>query len=108
MQYRRGTETILGRGTHPFHGRWIRRSLAFRAIPHSSSYLHKFQPGATPNAGLISWGMRAALLYPPRPLAPAGLANAASVAGLMLTTEVTVTDLPEEKKKPPSGMGGMM
>ena len=33
------------------------------------------------------------------------LQNAASVAGLMLTTEVTVTDLPEEKKEP-AGMGG--
>ena len=33
------------------------------------------------------------------------LQNAASVAGLMLTTEVTVTDLPEEKKDP-AGMGG--
>ena len=41
------------------------------------------------------------------------LQNAASVAGLMLTTEVTVTDLPEEKKEPMGGghghdhMGGM-
>ena len=25
----------------------------------------------------------------------------------MLTTEVTVTDLPEEKKEPAGGMGGM-
>ena len=33
------------------------------------------------------------------------LQNAASVAGLMLTTEVTVTDLPEEKKEV-GGMGG--
>lgn len=33
------------------------------------------------------------------------LQNAASVAGLMLTTEVTVTDLPEEKKEG-GGMGG--
>ena len=46
------------------------------------------------------------------------LQNAASVAGLMLTTEVTVTDLPEEKKEAAmgghghdhgmGGMGGMM
>lgn len=41
------------------------------------------------------------------------LQNAASVAGLMLTTEVTITDLPEEKKEAPMagghdhGMGGM-
>ena len=31
------------------------------------------------------------------------LQNAASVAGLMLTTEVMVTEIPEEKKAP--GMG---
>ena len=30
------------------------------------------------------------------------------LAALTLSTEVTVTDLPEEKKEPPSGMGGMM
>jgi len=40
------------------------------------------------------------------------LQNAASVASLMLTTEVMVTELPEEKEKMPSmppggGMGGM-
>jgi chaperonin GroEL len=40
------------------------------------------------------------------------LQNAASVAGLMLTTAVMVTDIPEEEKKempgmPPGGMGGM-
>ena len=34
------------------------------------------------------------------------LQNAASVAGLMLTTEVMITDLPEEKKDPAAGMGG--
>ncbi len=34
------------------------------------------------------------------------LQNASSVAGLMLTTEVTVTDLPEEKKEAAGGMGG--
>ena len=43
------------------------------------------------------------------------LANASSVAGLMLTTEVTVTDVPDEKKDPAGGghmhgggMGGGM
>ncbi|MFQ5454740.1 MAG: chaperonin GroEL [Nitrospirota bacterium] len=36
--------------------------------------------------------------------------NASSVAGLMITTEVMITDIPEEKKMPPmppGGMGGM-
>jgi chaperonin GroEL len=41
------------------------------------------------------------------------LQNAASIAGLMLTTEAVVTDIPEEKKETPpmphggGGMGGM-
>ena len=34
------------------------------------------------------------------------LANASSVAGLMLTTEVTVTDVPDEKKDPAGGGHG--
>ena len=41
----------------------------------------------------------------PTKVARCALQNASSVAGLMLTTEVTVTDLPEEKKEP-AGMGG--
>jgi chaperonin GroEL len=41
------------------------------------------------------------------------LQNAASIAGLLLTTEALVTDIPEEEKTPPmmppgGGMGGMM
>jgi chaperonin GroEL len=38
------------------------------------------------------------------------LQNAASIAGLMLTTEAMVADLPEDDKTPagmPGGMGGM-
>jgi chaperonin GroEL len=34
------------------------------------------------------------------------LQNASSVAGLMITTEVMVTDVPEEKKEPVGGPGG--
>jgi len=36
------------------------------------------------------------------------LQNAASVAGLMLTTEVMITELPEEKKEPAMPGGGHM
>jgi len=42
------------------------------------------------------------------------LQNAASVAGLILTTEGLITEIPEEEKAPPmppggmGGMGGMM
>lgn len=46
----------------------------------------------------------------PTKVSRCALQNAASVAGLMLTTEVTITDLPEEKKEPamPGGAGGHM
>ena len=45
----------------------------------------------------------------PTKVARYALQNAASVAGLMLTTEVMITDLPEEKKEPamPGGGGHM-
>jgi chaperonin GroEL len=48
----------------------------------------------------------------PTKVTRSALQNAASVAGLMLTTEVMITDLPEEKPEgmpgmPPGGMGGM-
>jgi len=46
----------------------------------------------------------------PTKVSRCALQNAASVAGLMLTTEVTITDLPEEKKEaamPPGGGGHM-
>ena len=37
------------------------------------------------------------------------LENAASVAGLLLTTEVTITEIPkDEPAMPPAGMGGGM
>jgi chaperonin GroEL len=49
----------------------------------------------------------------PKMVTRSALQNAASIASIMLTTEATVTDLPEEKKNagmPPDmgGMGGMM
>jgi chaperonin GroEL len=46
----------------------------------------------------------------PTKVTRSALQNAASVAGLMLTTEVMITDLPEEKSEMPAmpgGMGGM-
>jgi chaperonin GroEL len=36
-----------------------------------------------------------------------GVENAASAAAVLLTTEVAVADIPEEKKAPQGGMGGM-
>jgi chaperonin GroEL len=42
----------------------------------------------------------------PTKVARCALQNAASVAGLMLTTEVMITELPEEKKELAGGPGG--
>ena len=42
----------------------------------------------------------------PAKVARNALQNAASIAGLMLTTEVMITELPEEKKEPVGGPGG--
>jgi chaperonin GroEL len=42
----------------------------------------------------------------PTKVSRTALQNAASVAGLMLTTEVMITDIPEEKKDPVGGPGG--
>ena len=45
----------------------------------------------------------------PKMVTRSALQNAASIASIMLTTEATVTDLPEEKKSAggPPDMGGM-
>ncbi len=42
----------------------------------------------------------------PTKVSRCALQNAASVAGLMLTTEVMITELPEEKKEPAGGHAG--
>jgi len=44
----------------------------------------------------------------PTKVARTALQNAASVAGLMLTTEVMITEIPEEDKKMPPMPGGGM
>ena len=55
---------------------------------------------------LFVWGV-----IDPAKVTRSALENAASVAGLLLTTETIVTDLPEKEKAamgmPPGGMGGM-
>ena len=44
----------------------------------------------------------------PAKVTRSALQNASSIAGLMLTTEATVTDLPEKNESPPPGGGGEM
>jgi len=46
----------------------------------------------------------------PTKVTRSALQNAASIAGLLLTTEALVTEIPEKEKAPampPGGMGGM-
>jgi len=45
----------------------------------------------------------------PKKVTRTALQNAASIAGLLLTTECLVTEMPKEKQSasPPSGQGGM-
>jgi chaperonin GroEL len=53
----------------------------------------------------------AAGIIDPTKVARLALENAASIAGLLLTTEAVVSEIPEEKEAPampPGGMGGMM
>ena len=59
--------------------------------------------------------MFAAGVIDPAKVTRVALENAASIASLLLTTECTVVDSPEEEKMPPmpaggmgGGMGGMM
>jgi len=51
--------------------------------------------------------MIAAGIIDPKKVERCALQNAASVAGLLLTTECMICDLPEEKKEMPAGGGGM-
>jgi chaperonin GroEL len=42
----------------------------------------------------------------PKKVTRSALQNAASIAGLLLTTECLITDLPEKDKPAPMGSGG--
>jgi len=63
------------------------------------------------DAAKMEWtNMLKAGIIDPAKVARSALQNAASIAGLLLTTECAITELPEEKKAPmggPGGMGGM-
>jgi chaperonin GroEL len=74
---------------------------AVRKLPPGSGYdAQKGEYG-----DLFAWGV-----IDPAKVTRSALENAASVAGLLLTTETIITDLPEKEKAmnmPPGGMGGM-
>ena len=69
------------------------------------------QPGIGFDAAKSNWvDMVKAGIIDPAKVTRSALQNAASIAGLLLTTECAVTDLPEKKDAPPmpgGGMGGM-
>ena len=67
------------------------------------------KPGVGFNASSMVWEdlMKAGIIDPAKVVRSA-LQNAASIAGMLLTTEVLVTDKPEpEQAMPGAGMGGM-
>jgi chaperonin GroEL len=71
-----------------------------------------FEPGKGFNALTGAYeDMFAAGIIDPVKVTRSGLQNAASIAGMLLTTETIITDLPEKEKAPAmppgGGMGGM-
>jgi chaperonin GroEL len=74
--------------------------------------VRKLQPGSGYDAAKGEYGdLFATGVIDPAKVTRSALENAASIAGLLLTTETVITDLPEKEKAgmgmPPGGMGGM-
>ncbi len=60
------------------------------------------------DAQKMEWvDMVAAGIIDPAKVTRSALQNAASIAGLLLTTECSITEIPEKKKQPPVPEGGM-
>ncbi|WP_447971561.1 chaperonin GroEL [Nitrospira sp. M1] len=92
------------------------RQIAINAGEEGSMIVEKVKDESTTRGFNAASGdyvdMVEAGVIDPTKVSRCALQNAASVAGLMLTTEVMITDLPEEKKEPAMGghdhgMGGM-
>ncbi len=74
--------------------------------------VRKLKPGSGYDAAKGEYGdLFATGVIDPAKVTRSALENAASIAGLLLTTETVITDLPEKEKAgmgmPPGGMGGM-
>ena len=87
------------------------RQIAINAGSEGSVVVGKLREEKNANAGFNAAtdeyvDMIKAGIIDPTKVSRTALQNAASVAGLMLTTEVMVTELPEEKKEPMGGPGG--
>ena len=90
------------------------RQIVENAGAESSVVLAKVAEGDTAygyNAATGEYGDMVAMgILDPTKVARTALQNAASIAGLMITTEAMVSELPKEDKEPagaPGGMGGM-
>ncbi|HXY54521.1 MAG TPA: chaperonin GroEL [Nitrospirota bacterium] len=93
------------------------RQIVNNAGLESSVIVDKVKQSSNANEGFDAQkeeyvDMLKAGIIDPTKVTRSALQNAASVAGLMLTTEVMITELPEEKPEgmpgmPPGGMGGM-
>src|SRR5947209_10565886 len=90
------------------------RQIAFNAGAEGSvvvAAVKGFEPGKGFNALTGAYeDMFAAGIIDPVKVTRSGLQNAASIAGMLLTTETLITDLPEPERAPampPGGMGGM-
>jgi len=87
------------------------RQIVVNAGMEGSVVVEKVRNDKNPSAGYNAAteeyvDMIKAGIIDPTKVSRCALQNAASVAGLMLTTEVMVTDIPEEKKELAGGPGG--
>jgi chaperonin GroEL len=90
----------------------VEGSIVVDKVRNNSSATFGYNAGTDEYVDMVEAGV-----IDPTKVTRCALQNASSVAGLMLTTEVTITDLPEEKKEAMGGghghdhmggMGGMM
>jgi len=86
------------------------RQIVVNAGMEGSVVVEKVRSDKNPSAGYNAQteeyvDMIKAGIIDPTKVSRCALQNAASVAGLMLTTEVMITDIPEEKKEPMGGGG---
>jgi chaperonin GroEL len=90
---------------------WPLRTLAENAGVESSIVLDRVRKETSPNMGfnvetLEYEDMFESGVIDPAKVTRVALENAASVAGLMLTTECAITEIPEKKEAPPMPPGG--
>jgi len=87
------------------------RQIAFNAGAEGSfvvEHIIKGPAGVGFNAATGEFeDMLKAGIVDPTKVTRSSLQNAASVAGLLLTTEAVITEKPEEEKTAPPGAGGM-